>query len=231
MTGEKSPKAVALSLVVHCLTESKETIKLLHPSWAGISYDDVTKQIKSFSVEIQNNVNLTLKNITQGQPTHITIDNSSMRQQILTRLDSTQHTNATVYNTKNEETSTITQEIIDDGQEQSHPSTRRNINDYKDYKIGKPSPPLIMGSYTYNTNCAHLDYRISFGFAMTVGASITSSEESSYPPLGSWTVFNSKISNLKAYKLDIGLPVIVSYCQLFLSHQAIVFANTTWTFC
>ena len=31
-------------------------------------------------------------------------------------LDTTHHTNATVYNPKNEETSTITQEIIDDVQ-------------------------------------------------------------------------------------------------------------------
>ena len=61
MTGEKSPKAVALSLVVHRLKGGKETIKLLHSSGAGISYGDVTKQIKSFPEEIQNNVNLAPK--------------------------------------------------------------------------------------------------------------------------------------------------------------------------
>ena len=152
VTGEKCPKAVALSLVVHRMTRSKETIKLLHRSGAGISYDDVTKQIKSFSTEIQNNVNLAPKNISKGQPTHITIDDSDERQQTLTGLDTTHHTNATVYNPKNEETSTKTQEIIDDHQEQSCPSTRRSINDHNDYKIGKPSPPPIIGSYTDNTN-------------------------------------------------------------------------------
>ena len=36
VTGEKSPKAVALSLVVHRLTGSKETIKLFNRSGAGI---------------------------------------------------------------------------------------------------------------------------------------------------------------------------------------------------
>ena len=51
-------------------------------------------------------------NISKGQPTHITIDNSDERQQTLTGLDTTHHTNATVYNPKNEETSTKTQEIM-----------------------------------------------------------------------------------------------------------------------
>ena len=64
MTGEKSPEAIALSLVVHRLIGSTETIKLLHRSGAGISYDDVTKQIKSFSAEIQNK--LSPKNISKG---------------------------------------------------------------------------------------------------------------------------------------------------------------------
>ena len=36
---------------------------------------------------------------------------------------------------------------------------------------------------------------------------------------------------LKTYKSDTGLPVIASYCQLILSHQVMVFAYTTWTFC
>ena len=64
VTGEKPPKAIALSLVVHRLIGSTETIKLLHRSGAGISYDDVTKQIKSFSAEIQNK--LSPKNISKG---------------------------------------------------------------------------------------------------------------------------------------------------------------------
>ena len=61
VTGEKSRKVVALSRVVHRLTRSKETIKLLHRSGAGVSYDNVTNQTKSFSTEIQNNVNLAPK--------------------------------------------------------------------------------------------------------------------------------------------------------------------------
>ena len=67
VTREKSPKAVALSLVAHRLTGSKETIKLLHRSGACISYDDVTKQIKLLSAEIQNNVNLAPPKISEYQ--------------------------------------------------------------------------------------------------------------------------------------------------------------------
>ena len=148
VTGEKSPKVVALSLVVHRLKGGKETIKLLHSSGAGISYGDVTKQIKSFPEEIQNNINLAPKNISKRYPTHITIDNSDERQQTLLSLDTTDHTNATVYNAKNEENSTITQEIIDDDQEKSRPSTTRSIISCNDYKIGMSSPPPIIGSDT-----------------------------------------------------------------------------------
>ena len=114
-------------------------------------------QIKSFSAEVQNNVNLPPKNISKGQPAHIAIDNSDGRQQTLTGSDTTHHTNATVYNPKNEETSTIIQEIIDSDQEESRPSTIRNINDYNDYKIGKSSPLPFIGNYTDNTNSDKLD--------------------------------------------------------------------------
>ena len=222
VTGEKSPKAVALSLVVHNLTGGKETIKLLHRSGPGVSYDGETKQIKSFPAEIQNNVNLAQKNISKGQPTHITIDNSDGRQQKLLGLDTAHYTNATIYNPKNEETSTITQEITYEDQEQRRPSTRRNINDCNDHKIGKPSPPPITGSYTGNTNRDQLDYRLSADCAMAIGASITSPEEPSYPPLGSWTVFISITSNGKRYKSETGfLPVIPqppsdSVCKYYL---------------
>ena len=57
---------------------------------------------------------------------------------------------------------------------------------------------------------------------MPIGASITSSEEPSCPPLGSWTVFNSKASNVKTYKSETGfLPVIPqppsdSVCKYYL---------------
>ena len=77
--------------------------------------------------------------------------------------------NATVYNPKNKKASTITQEIIDGDQEESHPSTRRNINDYNDCKIGKPSAPPVIGSYSDNTNRYQLDYRLSIDCAMSIG--------------------------------------------------------------
>ena len=39
---------------------------------------------------------------------------------------------------------------------------------------------------------------------MAIGASISSLEEYSYPPLVSWTVRNNKNSNVKTYKLETG---------------------------
>ena len=63
----------------------------------------------------------------------------------MTGLNTTHHTNATVFNPKNEETSIITQEIIDDVHEESRPLTKRNINNCKDYRP-------ITESYTDNNN-------------------------------------------------------------------------------
>ena len=154
----KISQGCCISLVVHCSSGSKEAIKLLHRSGAGISCNDVTKQLKSVSAEVQNNVNLAPKYISKGQPTHITIDNSDGRQQTLTSLAKAHHTNATVYNPKNEEIAKITQKIIGDDIKESNTLTRRNINNYEDYKIGKPSPPPVIESYTDNTDSDQLDY-------------------------------------------------------------------------
>ena len=59
--------------------------------------DVVLKKIKHFSFDIQNFSNVVPKNIPKGQPTHVTIDNSSGRQQTLTGLATTHHKNATIY--------------------------------------------------------------------------------------------------------------------------------------
>ena len=80
----KSPKVVALSLKVHCLTGSGKTAKLFHRSWTRTSYGVVTKQINSFSSEVHDNINIAAKIIYKGHPTHVTIDNSDGQQQSLT---------------------------------------------------------------------------------------------------------------------------------------------------
>ena len=128
-------------------------------------------------------------------------------------------------NPKNEEISTLTQEIIHHEQEESHSSTRRNINDYNDYRLNdykKPSPPPVIGSYTDNTNRNLLDYRLSVDCTMAIGASITSLEETSCPPLDSWAVFKSNTSYVKVYKSETGFFLVIfqppsdSVCKCYL---------------
>ena len=87
-----SPKVVALSLVVHRVTSSKVSVKLLHRTGPGISYTDAFEQIKRFSFDTQNSSNLVPKNIPKGQPNHVTIENSDGRQQPLTSRATTHHT-------------------------------------------------------------------------------------------------------------------------------------------
>ena len=120
---------------------------------------------------------------------------------MLTALDTPLHTNVTVYNPKIDETSTRAQEISDDNQEKSRYSTRRNINDYNDYKTGKFPPSPVIVSYTDDANLDKLDYRLSVDCAMAVEAGITSSED---PIWTVWTVFNSKTSNVKTHKSKTG---------------------------
>lgn len=129
----------------------------------------------------------------------------------MTGLAMAYHTNATVYTSKNEETARITQEIIGDNQGMSHPLARRNVKDYKDYKIKeKTSLPPVIESYTDNANCDQLDYRLKGDCAMTITASITNLEESSYPLLWSYVAFYCKTSNVKMCKLETAsFPVIL----------------------
>ena len=74
------------------------------------------------------------------------------------------------------------------------------------------SPPPVIGSYADNANHDQLDYklRLSVDCAMAIGASITSLKEPSYPPLDSWTVFNSKTSNVEVYKSENGFFAVIS---------------------
>ena len=94
----------------------------------------------------------------------------------LTSSDTTYHTNTTVFNPKNENDSAITQEIIDGSQEKSRSSTSCYINNYNDYKIGKLSPPPVIGCCTDKTNRDQLDYRLSVDCAKTTGTGATSLE-------------------------------------------------------
>ena len=143
--------SVTLSLLVYRLTGNRKIIKLFHRSWAGKSHDVVTKQINSFSSTVQNNIDLAPKNISKGHPTHMIIDNSDGQQQSLTCLATTHRANASAYNPKNQETAKVTRKMIDGDQGESHLLTRKNINDYEDYKIGKPSRQPVIESYTDHT--------------------------------------------------------------------------------
>ena len=107
----------------------------MNRSGPGILYDDLTKQIKPIWSEVQKNIKLAPKNKSKGQQTHITTDNSDGRQQTLTGLNTRHETNATFYNHPKWRNFNINARKIDYDQEESHPSTRRNIYDYNHYKI------------------------------------------------------------------------------------------------
>ena len=188
MTGrgylwKHAPKADALSLVIHQITGSKESVQLLYRTEVDISYTDVFKQMKSFSFDTQNSSNLVPKNIPKGQPTHVAIENSDGRYRTLPGLAATYHTNATIYVHKIQSlpgtTNCLENETI------NAPLVTRSIVDYDGYKTGKPSePPLVIECKMIHRDLK--DKLLQIDCAMSVGATLTSKEgSSSYALIGS----------------------------------------------
>ena len=200
--GGNSPKSIALSMIIHKLTVSKESINLLARSGAGITYTDVMRQSKTFAEDTKNDSNVAPNSIPKGQPTRVTIDNSDGRQQIITGLSTTHHTNSTIYaprlvtnfdinytHSENRAHTSMdeTPNAVIENKENLSPlklHLYRERHNYKDYKIGtRKEPPVLI---------KHVQV-----WAMTANLK---SEDVPLPSLGSWTVFNSRI---KAVKSDL----------------------------
>ena len=186
-------------MVIHRITGSKESVKLLYRTEADISYTDVFKQMKSFYFGTENSSSLVPKNIPKDQPTHVTIENSDGRYRTLPGFAATDDTNATIYVPKIQSlpgtTNCLENETI------NAPLVTRSIVDYEEYKTGKPSePPLVIEYKSIHRDL--IDKRLRIDCAMSVGATLTSKEGSPpYALIGSQTVFNTKILMLQLTNL------------------------------
>ena len=197
ISGSMSPKAVVLSLVFHGVTGSKVSVKLLHRTGTGTSYTDVFEQIKCFSFVTQNSSNLVPKNIPKGQPAHVTIDNSDGRQQTVTGLTTTHHTNATIYVPEIQSLPDATN--FQQNKFINTPLVTQKVFDYEEYKMGKPpEPPLATGykgAYHYL-----IDHRFQIDCTMSVAVSIISKEGSRPYPL---------ISDVATCKSETGFLLVI----------------------
>ena len=135
------------------------------------------------------------------------MENSDGRQQTLTGRATTHHTNAATYIPKIQSlpdtTNCLENETINTF------LVIQNIIDYEEYKIGKPPEPPLVTEYkgVYHDL---IDKRLQIDCALSVAATLTSKEGSSpYHLIGSWTVFNTKISDVATYKSETGFVLVI----------------------
>ena len=97
VVGGESPQSITFSMVIHRMTGCKETTNLLSCAGIGSSYTTVSREMKKLADDARNNSSLAPATIPRGQPTHITIDKSDVRQQTSIGLARTHHANSTIY--------------------------------------------------------------------------------------------------------------------------------------
>lgn len=146
IVGGNSPKSIRLTMVVHRIIGSKEAVNLLHRSGSGISYTDVMRETKILAQDTRHDSKISPATIPKGKPTHVTIDNSDGRQQTLTGLATTHHTNSTVYapsisiasNINSFVMNTTTGPEMQDDLSPSKEKILRRRDCVNDYKLSKP---------------------------------------------------------------------------------------------
>ena len=80
----------------HRITGCKETTTLPSHAGFGSSCTNVCRETKKIADNARNDSSFAPATIPQGQPTHVTIDNSDGRQQTLTGLATIHYTNSTI---------------------------------------------------------------------------------------------------------------------------------------
>ena len=100
VVGSDSPQSISLSMMIHRMIGCKKTTNLLgradFDSYIQPYYDSC-RGTKKLADDARNDPSFTPEIIPKEQPTHVTIDNSDGRQQTLTGLATTHHTNSTMY--------------------------------------------------------------------------------------------------------------------------------------
>eukprot|EP00794_Sanderia_malayensis_P013441 gene13441-14824_t len=184
VTGERSAKSIALSMVVHRVTGSKEAVKFWHHTGAGISRIDVIKQNKKFASDVQKCGTKASSLIPKGKPTHVTVDNSDG-----SFLDH----ESPPRNIPEKQQWLPAQEIH-----------------YGSYNIGKKLPHPIVNEYSDHKSRYELNQRMTKDCVWALAASLQSSEENAVlPPLGSWTAFNAMTTSSEKFPSTMDfLPVI-----------------------
>ena len=93
ITNKDTPQQIMLSLTLHRITGSKESVNYINKLGHGISYNNVSKMNDIWSRSLHK-VN---QKFIKGMPIHSTIDNNDGRQDTLTGSGTTHHINCTLF--------------------------------------------------------------------------------------------------------------------------------------
>ena len=194
---------------------------MLHRCSHGLSHTDVRLLNNTWAQHVTRSARHRLpKGFQKGMPVHISIDNSDGKQQTLTGIHTTHHTNGTVFQIQNAhlieslpETSQDGLDVVIDEEE----------GDYGTYKLTKKVSPAP------NTNFSHekKDDLINWALHRDIAWVLTSAvghhfQEEEQDPIGSWTNFMKKVTSSTTKKcfLDylevIPIPPGDNVCKWYL---------------
>ena len=240
LTGDPSPSALALGMVIHRITGSKEAINLLSKSGVTPSYTTILETSKKWAQDATTELKRRKVPpcMQPFKPTHITLDNNDGRQMTLTGVGTTHDTTGTI----NQPT------LPGEAEYQSFQTTEERCLtiddddqiDYGDYKIGKPKSPPIIKEYKPDKDESELEGRLDKDFAWALAASSgdqtgikghevldldkIEDEEVTSDFVGSWTAFNKKVTSVETtksrneYLPTIPHPPDDSICKYYLDY-------------
>ena len=224
LTRERSAKAAALSLTIHRLTGSKETVRYLHNCGHGISYNDIqllsSDWAKKESKSAKHGVP---KSIQKQKAVHISIDNSDGRQQTLTGANTTHYTNGIIFQVDHSEE--VTEEVvIEEEVVLEVPETElENEEKYGSYKIKKKiSPPPMTYEDSEKNSILEWCLKRDIAWVLTSAIGHRFSNVENLEPIGSWTVFMKKVTKsetkqaLLEYLPVVPLPPTDNICKWYL---------------
>ena len=239
LTGDPSPSALALGMVIHRITGSKEAINLLIKSGVTPTYTTILETSKKWAQDTTTELKRRKAPpcMQPFKPTRITLDNNDGGQMTLTGVGTTHDT-----------TGTINQPVLPGEVEYQsfEPSEERYLSiddeeqiDYGDYKVGKPSGPPIIKEYEPDKDKSELEGRLNKDFAWALAAALCNQgikgqelldldkiedEEKTNDFVGSWTAFNKEVTSVETtksrneYLPTIPHPPDDSICKYYLDY-------------
>ena len=205
ITHERSTKSTALSLTLHRLTGSKESAALLHRCGHGISYSDIrllnNTWARSVTSQSQNKLP---PGFIKGRAIHVAIDNSDGRQQTLTGLHTTHHTNGIVFQTERPSDIATNEEPFHIHSKQNAVLVDEEIPDYGSYKIPKKMSPPPVPDYKdhIHSNLLHWTLKRDIAWVLTsaIGGNLNPDTTQELEPIGSWTAFMKNVTHTETPK-------------------------------